>query len=125
MADDSGDDLARWLSGRTFVRNPRADPSRSAWAYAEGGAGEAAFGAKPQRGGEQAVAFQDDGTFRMTVAGPDDRPTTMQGTWQVDPGAAGRAELRFNDGRTVAVTREPNGRLIVDYGPQPGAPKIK
>ncbi len=111
------DDLTRWLAGRTFVRHPQADPSRSAWAYAEGVAAAAAFAAKPQRGGEQAVAFHDDGTFRMTVAGPDDRPTTMQGTWQVDPGEPGRAQLHFQDGGTVAaVTRGPDDRLIVDYG---------
>jgi hypothetical protein len=108
-------DLAGFLTGRTFVRHPQADPSRSAWAYAVE-AGQGAPKAALGRGGSQPLTFSGDGTFRMTVIGADDRPETVEGTWHVDPAAPTRVELRHREGQTIAVVRRaPDDGIVIDY----------
>jgi hypothetical protein len=108
-------DIAGFLTGRTFIRHPQADPSRSAWAYAPDagpGAPRAALG----RGGSQPLTFNGDGTFRMTVIGAGDRPETVEGTWHVDSAAPTRVELRHQDGQRIAVVRRTtDDGIVIDY----------
>jgi hypothetical protein len=111
------DDLAGFLSGRTFLRHPQADPSRSAWGYvAESGTDARALA--PARGGRQPLTFRADGTFHMTVIDPSDRTKIVKGTWHIDPTQPNHATLQFEGGQGIAaVRRTPDDHVIVDHSP--------
>jgi hypothetical protein len=56
----------------------------------------------PSRGGTETLVLHPDGRFVMRVAGPDDRPRDLAGTWRA---VGDGAELQSDDGSLQAVAR--------------------
>ena len=85
------------LVGRTWQRSARQGAGTGARTYTSGGGPIA-----PSRGGTETLLLNPDGRFVMRVAGPDDRPRDLTGSWRA---AGDGVELQTDDGSVRATAR--------------------